>query len=103
MTTQTLERCSFERPVQLRAAAEGSTSPGTLVGYAAVFNQRSRIGDDDAVLAARDDGGGVGAFDIDDYSTAGLACDFTRFHHDGVLAPLEGFGDFVEYGHGVFP
>ena len=44
-----------------------------------------------------------GAFDIDDYSTAGLACDFTRFHHDGVLAPLEGFGDFVEYGHGVFP
>lgn len=42
MTTQTLERCSFERPVQLRAAAEGSTSPGTLIGYAAVFNQLSR-------------------------------------------------------------
>lgn len=31
-----------------------------------VSTQRSRIGDDDAVLAARDDGGGVGAFDIDD-------------------------------------
>ena len=36
------------------------------LGDAAVFNQRSRVGDDDAVLAARDDGGGVGAFDIDD-------------------------------------
>ena len=36
------------------------------LGDAAVFKQRSRVGDDDAVLAARDDGGGVGTFDIDD-------------------------------------
>ena len=42
MTAQTLERCSFERRVELRAAADGSTSPGTLVGYGAVFNQVSR-------------------------------------------------------------
>ena len=43
----------------------GRHLPGHL-GDAAVFNQRSRVGDDDAVLAARDDGGGVGTFDIDD-------------------------------------
>lgn len=42
MTTQVLERCSFERKVELRAAPEGSASPGALVGYAAVFNQISR-------------------------------------------------------------
>jgi len=36
------ERRAFERPVQLRAAPEGSDSPGTLVGYAAVFNSESR-------------------------------------------------------------
>ena len=36
------ERRTFERPVQLRAAPEGSDSPGTLTGYAAVFNSESR-------------------------------------------------------------
>lgn len=36
------ERRAFARPVQLRAAAEGSDSPGTLTGYAAVFNSESR-------------------------------------------------------------
>lgn len=36
------ERRTFERPVQLRAAPEGSASPGTLDGYAAVFNSLSR-------------------------------------------------------------
>lgn len=41
-TAQTLERSSFERRVELRAAPEGSASPGILVGYAAVFNQISR-------------------------------------------------------------
>lgn len=36
------ERRAFERPVTLRAAPEGSESPGTLEGYAAVFNSESR-------------------------------------------------------------
>jgi len=36
-----LERRSFAGDVELRAAAEGSKSPGTLVGYAAVFDSLS--------------------------------------------------------------
>lgn len=42
MTEQTIERRTFEQAVELRAAAEGSDSPGTLTGYAAVFNSLSR-------------------------------------------------------------
>lgn len=38
----TIEHRSFEGAVEYRAASEGSTSPGTLVGYAAVFNSLSR-------------------------------------------------------------
>lgn len=37
-----IERRVFERPVQLRAAPEGSKSPGILDGYAVVFNSESR-------------------------------------------------------------
>lgn len=36
------ERCAFERRVTLRAAPEGSDSPGILDGYAAVWNSESR-------------------------------------------------------------
>ena len=42
MTATILERRAIERPVELRAAAEGSPSPGVLTGYAAVFNSESR-------------------------------------------------------------
>jgi uncharacterized protein len=42
MTTTESERRAFERVVQLRAASEGSSSPGTLVGYALTFNSLSR-------------------------------------------------------------
>jgi HK97 family phage prohead protease len=41
MHDDNLERRSFVGSVELRAAPEGSSSPGTLVGYAAVFNQLS--------------------------------------------------------------
>lgn len=40
--TDVLRRCMFDQPVQLRAAPEGSTSPGTLFGYALQFNKLSR-------------------------------------------------------------
>jgi uncharacterized protein len=42
MTITDAERRAFERPVELRAAPEGSSSPGTLVGYALTFNSLSR-------------------------------------------------------------
>lgn len=42
MTTELLERRAVEQPVELRAAAEGTDSPGVLTGYAAVFNSESR-------------------------------------------------------------
>lgn len=37
-----IERCIAAQPVQLRAAPDGTRSPGTLVGYGAVFNSLSR-------------------------------------------------------------
>lgn len=37
-----IERRSLERPVEFRAAAEGTDSPGVLVGYALTFNSLSR-------------------------------------------------------------
>jgi HK97 family phage prohead protease len=40
--TETLERRIFDQAVELRAAPDGSASPGTLTGYAAVFNSLSR-------------------------------------------------------------
>lgn len=42
MTDTDVEQRAFEAPVELRAAAEGASGPGTLVGYAATFNQLSR-------------------------------------------------------------
>lgn len=36
------ERRAFDGKVEFRAAPEGSTSPGTLAGYGAVFNKESR-------------------------------------------------------------
>ena len=44
-----------------------------------------------------------GAIHIQQHGAAGLACDFAGFHRDLVLAPLEGFGDFVENAHGLSP
>ena len=40
-----------------------------------------------------------GAFDVDEHGTGGLTGHFTGFELDGVLAPLEGLGDFVENAH----
>jgi hypothetical protein len=40
-----------------------------------------------------------GAVDVDHHSAAGLTGDFARFHDDGLVAPLEGLGDFVEEAH----
>lgn len=40
--TDVIDRCIASEVVQLRAAPEGSRSPGTLLGYGAVFNQSSR-------------------------------------------------------------
>ena len=42
-----------------------------------------------------------GVFDVDDHGAAGLAGDFAGFQDDGLAAPLEGLGDFVEEAHGV--
>jgi len=42
-----------------------------------------------------------GAFNVDEDRAAGLAGDFTRFEGDGVGAPLEGLGNFVEQAHAV--
>lgn len=41
MSTATIEKRVTPRKVELRAAPEGSSSPGTLVGYAAVYNTMS--------------------------------------------------------------
>jgi len=40
--TEVLERRATPRPVTFRAAPEGASGPGTLSGYAAVFNTLSR-------------------------------------------------------------
>ncbi len=40
--THVIERRAIEYPVELRAAPEGGSGPGTLVGYGAVFNSTSR-------------------------------------------------------------
>lgn len=68
MTTAETERRAFERVVQLRAAPDGSSSPGTLVGYALTFNSLSRdlggwfeLIDPDALGPVRDGG----ALDLD--------------------------------------
>ena len=42
MPNPTLRRLLVERPVELRAAPEGSTSPGVLFGYALTYNEQSR-------------------------------------------------------------
>lgn len=42
MTHEDIEQRAFAAPVELRAAAEGASGPGTLIGYAATFNQLSR-------------------------------------------------------------
>lgn len=42
MTVELIERRAIERPVELRAAPEGSDSPGILTGYAVVFDSESR-------------------------------------------------------------
>lgn len=41
-TLEAVRRRAYDQPVQLRAAPEGSTSPGTLAGYALRFNALSR-------------------------------------------------------------
>ena len=41
------------------------------------------------------------AVHVDDDSAAGLAGDFAGFHRDLVLAPLEGFADFIKHAHCV--
>ena len=43
-----------------------------------------------------------GAVHVQQHSAGGLAGNFARFHGDGVLTPLEGFGDFVEHAHENF-
>ena len=40
-----------------------------------------------------------GVIDVDDHGARGLARDFAGFHDDGLVAPLEGLGDFVEQAH----
>lgn len=40
--TTTIERRVVDRPVEFRAAPEGSAGPGILIGYGAVFNSPSR-------------------------------------------------------------
>ena len=42
VTEPSESRCIVQSRVELRAAGEGSASPGTLVGYGAVFGSRSR-------------------------------------------------------------
>ena len=42
-----------------------------------------------------------GVVDVDEHSAGGLARDLAGFHRDRVLAPLKGFGDFVEKAHGM--
>lgn len=67
MTTEVLERRAFEQAVELRAAPEGSSSPGTLTGYAAVFNSLSRdLGGwfEEIDPGAFGDGDALGAVDL---------------------------------------
>ncbi len=40
-----------------------------------------------------------GVVNVDQHGAGGLASDLAGFHDDGLVAPLEGFGDFVENGH----
>jgi hypothetical protein len=40
-----------------------------------------------------------GVVDVDQHGAGGLAGDFAGFHRDGLVAPLEGLGDFVENAH----
>ena len=40
-----------------------------------------------------------GAVHIEQHCAARLACDFARFHFDGVLTPLESLGYFVKHCH----
>ncbi len=40
-----------------------------------------------------------GTVHVQQHGTAGLACNFTGFHADRVLAPMEGLGHFVEHAH----
>ena len=40
-----------------------------------------------------------GAFHIQQHSAGRLASDFAGFHSDRMLAPLEGFGDFIKHRH----
>ena len=53
----------------------------------------------------RGDHGGQhhGVVDVDQHGTTGLAGDFARFQHDGLVAPLKGFADFIEEAHGLAP
>ena len=50
-------------------------------------------------LAGGHGGQDDGAVDVDQHGAGGLAGDFARFHDDGLVAPLEGLGDFVEQTH----
>ncbi len=51
----------------------------------------------------RGDHGGQhhGVVDVDQHGSTGLAGDFARFQHDGLVAPLKGFADFIEKAHGL--
>jgi hypothetical protein len=42
-----------------------------------------------------------GVVHADQHGAGGLAGDLAGFQRDGVLAPLEGLGDFVEHAHAV--
>ncbi len=53
-------------------------------------------------LGGRHGGEDDGAVDLDQHGAVGLAGDFAGFHDDGLVAPLEGLGDFVEDGHACF-
>ncbi len=54
------------------------------------------------VLLGDDGGEDDGVFDRHHDGAARLAGDLTGFQGDGLVAPLEGLGDFVEDAHGVF-
>ena len=53
--------------------------------------------------AGHNGGQNDGAVHIEQHSAGRLACDFAGLHGDRMLAPLEGFTNFFEHGHGLTP
>ena len=86
-----------------RAAFALEEAAGDLAGGVGLLDvvdgQREEVLARLGVLGGDDGGEHHGVVDVDDDGAARLARDLAGFQRDGVLAPLEGLGDFVEHAH----